>query len=170
MSHAPKEQISKIRLRFKLESEEKPSVIISKINNALKTGKAPCTGRINHHFITLHIPESQQHYWSPQLTLTFEEQDEVTTVRGLYAPRPTVWTMFVFFYSIIGMAILVLGTLGLSYSMLDKPSGILWWVPALVLVFLSIYLVAFFGQKVGHKQIDTLHDFFEEATGLTVID
>ncbi|MDH5366151.1 MAG: hypothetical protein OEW67_04140 [Cyclobacteriaceae bacterium] len=168
MSHAPKEQITKIRLRFKLESKESATAIVSKIDNALKAENAPCTGRINHHFITFHIPVNDQHYWSPQLTLTFDELDEVTTIRGLYAPRPTVWTMFVFFYSVIGMAILVVGTLGLSYKMLDKPADILWWTPVLAIVFMTLYLVAYFGQKMGHKQIETLHNFFEEATGLRV--
>lgn len=168
MSKTPKEQISKIRLRFKMECKDTPSAIVSKIEKALKSGNTQCSGQINHNFITLFIPANEQHYWSPQLTLTLEENTEGTIVRGLYGPRPTVWTMFVFFYSVIGMAVLVIGTIGLSYKMLDKPAGILWWTPVLVLVFMSLYLVAYFGQKMGHKQIETLHNFFEEATGLRI--
>jgi len=168
MSQAPQEQIAKVRLRFKIETETPASDIVAKIDAGLKKENAPCLGKINRNFITLQLPLEEQHYWSPTLTVTLEEYEKITTIRGLYGPRPTVWTMFVFFYSIIGLATLVIGTVGLSYKMLDKPTTILWWVPVLAIIFLSLYLVAFFGQKLGHQQIEKLHSFFENATGLNV--
>ena len=39
-------------------------------------------------------------------------------------------------------------------------------VPVLLLVFLSLYLVSYFGQKIGKKQMIILHRFFEASTGL----
>lgn len=167
MSQAPHEQIAKIRLRFKIETDTPAKEIVSKIDDALKKVDVPCLGKINRNFITLQLPLEEQHYWSPTLTVTLEEYEKVTTIRGLYGPRPTVWTMFVFFYSIIGLATLVIGTVGLSYKMLDKPTTILWWVPILAVIFLTLYLVAYFGQKLGHQQIEKLHTFFENATGLS---
>ena len=168
MSNAPEENITKVRPRFKLETNKSAQLISEEIQQALKKEDSRCTGKISHNFITLHIPVNDQHYWSPQLTVTFEEWDGVTTVRGMYSPRPTVWTMFVFFYSIIGLAILVLGTFGLSQLMLDKPAPILWWVPILAVLFSTLYLVSYFGQRLGHEQMATLHRFFEESTGLDV--
>ena len=117
---------------------------------------------------TITLPEDQRHYWSPQLSLSFEEEQDTTIVRGLFGPRPTVWGLFVFFYSVIGIGILIIATIGLSKLSLDKPADILWWVPVLTLIFLSLYLVSFFGQKVGRKQMITLYRFFEEATGLSL--
>lgn len=163
MNQAPEEHITQVRPRFKIHSEVTAKEIIAKIETALKDDKASCTGKVHHNYITLHIPVADQHYWSPQLTLTLEEEEGVTTIRGMYSPRPAVWTMFVFFYSIIGLAILVVGTLGLSYLMLDKPAFVLWWVPILSILFLSLYLVSFFGQKLGHDQMLTLHHFFENS-------
>ena len=170
MSQTPEEQLTQIRPRFKIQTEVSVNDIIAKIESALKTDDSKCVGKVNHNFITLSAPISEQHYWSPQLSLTIDMEDEKTTIRGVYSPRPAVWTMFVFFYSIIGLVILVLGTLGLSYLMLDKSAEVLWWVLALGLLFLTLYLVSYFGQKMGHAQMVTLHQFFEESAGISKHD
>ena len=158
-----------VRPRFKIESTETMENISNKIKIALKAPNAPCTGKMKPRFFTLHIPEEEQHYWSPQLTITLDETEQGCTIRGVYAPRPSVWTMFVFFYSIIAMAIFVISIVGVSYWSLQKESSIMWFVPVLGIVFLSLYLVAFFGQKMGHKQMEQLHQFFEKSTGLSTL-
>ena len=116
------------------------------------------------------LPVDQQHYWSPRLTISMEETEDGTIIRGLYGPRPAVWTMFVFFYALIALAIMVVGTIGLSRLSLDKPGTVLWWIPVLVVIFLSLYLVSYFGQKWSGDQMVVLHEFFEESVGLAIRD
>ena len=53
--------------------------------------------------------------------------------------------------------------LGLSLWSLGNSAGILWFVPVLVFLFLSLYLVAYFGQKLGHKQMGNIHRFIEKC-------
>jgi len=170
MSLALEEGITRIRPRFKIQTEVSVNDVISKIENALNGENPQCMGKVHHNYITLTIPTVEQHYWSPQLTLTIDEEDDLTTIRGVYGPRPAVWTMFVMFYAVLGLAIMILGTVGLSYLMLDKPAGILWWIPILSLIFLSLYLVSYFGQKMGRIQMKTLHRFFEESVGINSQD
>jgi hypothetical protein len=170
MSQTPEEQLTQVRPRFKIQTEVSVDDVLTKIGDALKADNPKCIGKVNHNFITLNIPIVEQHYWSPQLALTVDTEDDKTTIRGVYSPRPTVWTMFVFFYSIIGLAIMVLGTLGLSYLMLDKPADVFWWVLVLIVVFLSLYMVSYFGQRMGHSQMETLHHFFEESVEVSSLD
>ena len=158
----------RVRPRFQIETSYPVDEVAEMIKSALEKEDATCHGSIRHGFATLYLPAEEQHYWSPQLTLTLEETDAGSLLRGLYGPRPAVWTMFVFFYALIGFIILIVGILGLSYLTLDKPAGILWLIPVLVLIFLTLYLVAFFGQKLGHNQMVTLHTFVEESTGLRI--
>ncbi|HCM75667.1 MAG TPA: hypothetical protein DIS90_04760 [Cytophagales bacterium] len=158
----------RVRPRFKIESEFSVETLKKKIEEGLGQEQAPCTGSVNPGYITLYIPQKDQHYWSPQLNLTFEETEKGSLIRGLYGPRPVVWTMFVFFYSIIGLAILFIGVLGLSYWMLGKSTSILWLEPILILIFLSLYLVAYSGQKLGEKQMIILHDFIVKCTNLVI--
>jgi hypothetical protein len=153
----------RVRPRIRFESELSSEEITNKIRTKLRDGVCPCKGQVTANFATIYPPPEEQHYWSPQLTITLEEQDETTLVRGLYGPRPAVWTMFVFFYSIIGFATVIVSMIGLSFWTLDMPAGILWFVPVLLLLFLSLYLVAYFGQRFGHKQLTRIHRFLEDC-------
>lgn len=170
MSSLPDHPVAgyKVRPRFKIETNYSAEELKKKLQEGLRHDDATCIGIVNPGYATLYIPRNDQHYWSPQLNLTFEETEKGCVLRGLYSPRPTVWTMFVFFYAIIGLAVLFIGVLGLSYLMLDKPAGILWLVPVLSLIFLSLYLVAHFRQKLGEKQMIVLHDFTVRCTDLVI--
>ncbi len=153
----------RVRPRIRLESELSSDEITSRIRNKLREGVCPCKGQVTAHFATIYPPPEEQHYWSPQLTITLEEQDNKTLIRGLYGPRPAVWTMFVFFYSIIGFVAIIVSMIGLSYWTLGLQSDILWLVPVMIFIFLSLYLVAYFGQKFGHKQLTRIHRFLEDC-------
>jgi hypothetical protein len=158
----------KVRPRFKIETNYSVDELRMKLQEGLRQEDAACIGIVNPGYVTIYLPRKDQHYWSPQLNLTFEETEKGCVLRGLYSPRPAVWTMFVFFYAIIALAVLFIGVMGLSYLMLDKPAVILWWVPVLILLFLSLYLVAYFGQKLGEKQMIILHDFTVQCTALLI--
>lgn len=157
-----------VRPRFKIETDNPAETISANIKQALDQENATCIGTSSPKFISLRIPSSEQHYWSPQLSITIAYENDKTVLRGVYGPRPTVWTMFVFFYALIGLALLVVMVIGLSTMTLDKGTMVFWWIPALLIVFLSLYLVAYFGQKLGHNQMVVLQSFFEETTGLEI--
>ena len=152
-----------IRPRFKLWSKYSLSEIVDRITIGIHSDDAPCKARIIHDHIVLFFPSDKQHYWSPQLSLSIEEEDEGSLIRGLYGPRPSVWTMFVFFYSFIAFAILFVSIFGLSYMSLGKSSAILWLIPVLILVFLSLYRVSATGKKLGKDEMRTLHKFLESC-------
>jgi hypothetical protein len=133
------------------------------ISTNLKDQKANIEGTVLPSFATIYPTKEHQHYWSPQLTLNIEEAEAGSLVRGLYGPRPSVWTMFIFFYSFIGFATMILSLIGLSLLSLDKDATILWLVPVLILLFMTLYLVAYLGQKFGQRQMIYLHHFLEEC-------
>lgn len=160
--------VHQVRPRFRTETAMSYEEIAERINSRLKAEGAPCRGFVKNGQARLTLPAEEQHYWSPQLQISFEESENGTLMRGMYGPRPAVWTMFVFFYALIGFAMLVISMIGLSYLTLDKPATILWAVPVLAVVFLSLYLVSYSGKKLGYDQMVTLHRFIEESTGLDI--
>lgn len=168
MDHQVEEHLPpfKVRPRFKVQTSFTIEELVEKIEQTLEQENAGCTGGVHIMGGTITLPVEEQHYWSPQLSLSFEETENGTILRGLYGPRPSVWGMFVFFYSIIGVATMIVATIGFSKLTLGGSGKLLWLVPVLVLIFLSLYLVSHTGQKVGKKQMITLHRFIERATGL----
>ena len=165
MSHLDEDHIefTRVRPRIRVHSDYSPDEIIQRISSFLEQEECNCDGKYMKDFATIMIPEEEQHLWSPQLTLTIEKMEIGSLVRGLYGPKPSLWTLFFFFYVAIGFAALIIAMIGLSFWSLDKPTTILWLVPALGLVFLSLYLVAYSGQKLGHKQMYRLHRFIEKV-------
>ena len=157
-----------VRPRFEIEIDKLQVSIEEKLRIALKTENAKVIGRVNPSYATFYLPKKEQHYWSPGLTLSLEKTENGTLLRGLYGPRPAVWTMFVFFYALIAFAILVLSIVGLTNYSLGKSAVILWLIPILILGFLSLYLVAYFGQKMGQDQMITLHQFIEKSLEIDI--
>lgn len=152
-----------IRPRFKIAVETSAERLQTELKAKLEQENATCIGFVNNSFGTISLPTKEQHYWSPQLSFTFEEAEEDENqliVRGLFGPRPNVWTMFLFFYAVIIFIILIISVIGLSYWSLGKSMMILWWIPLLLIIYGSLFLVAYSGQKLGHKQMETLNDFF----------
>ncbi len=152
-----------VRPRFQLDSPFTLDELVHKIREGADREDAPCRARIVHDHVTIYIPTEKQHYWSPQLSLSIDEDKDGCLIRGLYGPRPTVWTMFVFFYSSIAFAMLFVVIFGLSYISLGKPAHILWLVPLLLLIFLSLYRVSYQGQKLGRDEMIMLHKFLESC-------
>ncbi len=167
MQHNAEEHpsIRHVRPRFEIETTHSVEQLAQKIKSDLNKESSPIKGRIQEGYATLYLPHEEQHYWSPQLRLSLEKTENGSLLRGLYGPRPSVWTMFVFFYSLIAFAIMVISIIGLSNITLDKSGAILWLVPVLILVFLSLYFVSYSGQKMGQDQMVTLHDFVEKSIG-----
>ena len=158
----------RVRPRFKVNVPLSIEELSGKIELALNQADATCIGKAKPGYITLYVPKKDQHYWSPQLNLTMEENENGCSLRGLYCPRPAVWTLFIFFYSAIGFATLIIAMVGLSRISLDKSGTILWLVPLLLLIIGSLWLVSYYGQKLGEDQMITLHHFLEESTGLNL--
>lgn len=156
-------EFNRIRPRIYVETPLSPDEINHRIRKELRSQSRLCDGQSTKGFATICPPEKDQHFWSPQLTITLEEAEGSSVIRGLYGPKPAVWTMFVFFYATIGFTILIMSMIGLSYWSLGKSADFLWLLPVLIFLFFTLYGVAYFGQKLGHKQMTNLHRFLERC-------
>lgn len=153
----------RVRPRFKLTIDIPMAEIQQEFYDQMKAENSPCTGHIVPGFITLKIPTNDRHFWSPQLTLTLEKENESTLVRGLYGPNPTVWAIFTMGFgavAILGLFALILGLV--QVTMADNPWG-LWVLPGLAIVAFLLYFGSQAGQKLGVEQTFQIHGFVEKV-------
>lgn len=120
-------------------------------------------------YLTLRIPEDQQHFWSPQLTLSLDPDEEGgTRISGIYGPRTNVWSMFLYGYLIVGVLGTFTGIFGIAQWVVGARAwGLIPFATFLVLA-VGLYVLAQFGQKIGARQTYTLHLAYEAAIGETV--
>jgi hypothetical protein len=159
---------SRVRPKFRKECACKPKELVESINKRLETKHDQVEGKV---FLThglFRILPEHQHFWSPQLNVSFEETDDGTVLRGMYGPHPTVWAVFLFGYAILGLALFFTTIIGLVKYSLHIESQILWLLPFFLGGLAILYFVAQTGQKMGVEQTFQLHHFFEESIGETV--
>lgn len=152
-----------IRPRFILTSKASVETICGRYKAILLTKQRPFSGKVRHGYISIIPSEEYRHYWSPHLSITVEpcEEDEsLTLLKGLYGPSPSVWTMFVFIYAIVALTTVIITVIGLANISIDESGQILWALPFLVILFLSIYATSYLGQSKGKDQIKEIDEFF----------
>ncbi|NNK79982.1 MAG: hypothetical protein HKO93_00665, partial [Flavobacteriales bacterium] len=106
--------LTHIRPRFKVVADISAEELCERLKEGLRKHNSQVVGEAHKRYANIKIPKYDLHYWSPQLTLTMEESEDKVIVRGLFGPRPAVWTMIMFFYAFIGFAITVIGVIGMS--------------------------------------------------------
>jgi len=153
----------RIRPRFRKEVSDSPEIVKERIKTALTSNETMCTGKIVDNHVIFKIPVSQQHYWSPQLTLDIEQKNSGSLIRGLYGPKPGVWTMFVFFYSSIGFLTMMGLIFGISQIMLNMVPYGLWAVLIGGFLLIGLFVTSKIGQRLGLEQMRQLKDFLDNS-------
>jgi hypothetical protein len=153
----------RLRPRFKKKVDFTIDEVKESITNSIKTNAEKCNGKIVDNHVILKIPLVQQHYWSPQLTLELQKENEETIIRGLFGPKPAVWTMFVFFYSAIGFLTLMGLIFGLSQMMLKMNPYGLWSVPIGGSILIGLFIISKIGQGFSQDQMHQLNTVVTEA-------
>ncbi len=150
-----------LRPRFKKDVHIASEELEELLKAELKKEGSECVGYVGSGYSVIKIPMTERHFWSPQLSISFEEKDGATQISGLYGPNPTVWAVFFFGYVALGIIGLFILVIGFSRFSLGMGTGILWVLPVLLVAALILYVLAQGGQKIGAQQMFTLHHFFE---------
>ena len=155
----------RIRPRFRQMRNEKPEEIEKALKQMVERNRELFTGVFMDGHVIIRINRQRRHFWSPQLNLDLENIQDVTIIRGLYGPNPTVWAVFFFSYASLGILFTIAGMLLLSQYMLGIETKLWWTLPGCLTVAAVLYFIAQFGQKIGASQMFDLHHFYEETVG-----
>ena len=149
-----------LKPRFQIDFQMNSEVLLSEIKDHLSDVTDYKMKVIDNHVI-IDIPEKETHFWSPQLSIEIEDLSETTSkIKGLFGPKPQVWTFFMFIHFIIATAFLIFGVVAYSNWSLKKVSIF----PVVMLVVLPIlwvvlYFVGTIGKSTGKKQMDDFKNF-----------
>lgn len=155
----------RIRPRFRHQLEGSAPEIREKLVAGFK--KHTDVIHLNHrpNYLVVEYNETVRHYWSPQLQLSLEENEDGVLVRGMYGPHPNVWSIFFYGYAAMGVIGTFLLMLGISQAMVQGVYWGFWATGACLIVAVTLYIVAQFGQKIGAEQTFDLHHFYTEILG-----
>ena len=118
-------------------------------------------------FIKLTIPRAERHYWTPVLSLSFDQEKDGTLIRGLIGPNDKVWTLFSFFYFGVGFLGIVGSVFALVQWQLYDTFAYIFIIPLSVALISTIFYTAKFGKKQAHTQMLHLLRFLRRAVDKT---
>ena len=152
-----------IRPRFRRVAGITPEEFTHRMRAALEQHRAEVRGSINDNYFSLRLPQEEQHFWSPVLTISVHPNEQGASIRGLCGPRPSVWLMFVFFYAFLGFVALIVMVMGFSQMNLGLQAGILWLLPVIGLIVALMYLSARAGQRLAREEMHRLFVVYQTA-------
>ena len=153
-----------LRPRFTQALDINQNKVLELFENAKNSQNAIKINILDSH-VFLKIPIAHQHFWSPQLNLEVLKTNQAScTIKGLFGPSPTVWTLFTFFHFMTASLFLGFGIWTYTNWSLDTE-----FTRPLVLIFLmvgvwiSLYVSGRIGKQKGHQQMHELHDFMNSV-------
>lgn len=121
-------------------------------------------------YLTLVIPEEDQHFWSPQLNLSLDPTEGGgTKVTGTYGPNTNVWSMYLYGYLIGFCCALVSTVFGVSKWIVSGWTTGFYLMGVSYAVLFGLYLSAQIGQKLAAQQTFELHQAFERGIGQHIV-
>lgn len=149
-----------IRPRFRLRTNLSIDDVKGVVASAVKSD-ASVEGGVKMDYFILKTPIAEQHFWSPELQVHLEKDEDSNKVilRCLIGPKQAVWSLFMFVYSAIAVITLFLGMYGLIQMQFDKPSNAVYVIPVGLFLLPTIYFFSKIGQKTGHDQMMHLVSF-----------
>ena len=150
-----------LRPRFKIESDKSESDLIDRFKGNLNSGECKYCSRIVDNHIFIDVPSDQDHFWSPQLHLeVVEGKESQGVIKGLFGPKPQVWTLFMFLHFAIGILFLVFVTM--LYVRWTLNTSLLFpiiMVTVLPIIWVVFYILGRLGRLKGKNQMEELHQF-----------
>ncbi|EMQ96448.1 GTP-binding protein EngA [Xanthomarina gelatinilytica] len=153
-----------LRPRFKFEKNQNNEYLLGLFDKAKKEQDNFIVSRIDNHLF-LKLPKNKQHFWSPQLHLEIDEIDEnSSTIRGLFGPNPTVWTMFMFFHFIVAGLFIGFGVWAYTNWALKTSYALqISLMFFMVLIWIALYVIGQMGKKAGMEEMHLLHGFMRDT-------
>jgi len=147
-----------LRPRFTIDVNSTVDDMVDLLEEELTDSKLPFRKVGKHFFID--IPKKENHFWSPQLQIEVLPKGNKSVLKGLFGPKPQVWTMFMFLHFIIAFLFVVFGILYYVNSSLGKSVFLaICMLVALPVIWIFLYALGRIGRSTGNQQMNQLKSF-----------
>tara|TARA_R110002096_G_scaffold413482_1_gene614341 strand:+ start:40 stop:564 length:525 start_codon:yes stop_codon:yes gene_type:complete len=150
-----------LRPRFTIEVKENKQKVLNWFADELKKETTKFRGSFVDDHLFISVSKKDEHFWSPQLHLEIlEKTDKTSTLKGLFGPKPQVWTLFMFIHFIIGFSFLAFCVvLYTKFSLKESLFFPITMIIVLPFIWIVLYMLGKIGKDTGKNQMKNLHDF-----------
>jgi len=160
------ETLNKILLkpRFNIDFEQSKDSILDKFTNKLNQETCAYKKKMSDNHIFIDIPQNKAHLWSPQLSIEVESHEKGSKIRGFFAPKPGIWTFFMFLHFVVAVGFLIFSALAYA-NYVAKGNYSLWLGLMLfsVLIWFILYFAGQLGKNKAKYQMEELKGFLKDC-------
>jgi hypothetical protein len=153
-----------LRPRFSIDLNKSKEEVLGLFQQEKKEDPKRFSIRIVDEHIFLDILQKDNHFWSPHLHLELlDEDDGKTQLKGLFGPKPQVWTFFMFLHFVVATAFIGCAIWAYVGSKLEEASIFpIVMVVILPIIWILLYLFGRLGKDFGRSQIVKMQGFLIE--------
>ncbi|APZ46219.1 hypothetical protein BW723_07875 [Polaribacter reichenbachii] len=154
-----------LRPRFTIDLDKNCKEILERFSDALKNENSSIIGNIVDGHVFIKVSKKEEHFWSPQLHLEIiEKTSESSFLKGLFGPKPAVWTLFMFIHFVIGISFIAFCML--LYTRVSLNESLFFPVLMMIvlpIIWLLLYFLGKIGKNTGKHQMRKLHSFMMQV-------
>ena len=152
----------RVKLRKQYYLSKEPDLLFDKVKASLDQNPSFIIGRIMNPNVFLQIDHPEKHYWSPEMTITIEKENDKTSVREVLGPNSSVFTLTMFLIFFAGTLFLFTLMFLFSQITLNMDTSFTWIIIGICfLLFSVISLFMFIGRIKAKPQMELLREFVE---------
>lgn len=164
----PDKPLNKVLLkpRFKKELTIGKTELLQKIGKSLKEEKHPYRTKLVDNHLVIDVPKLEETFWSPQLHAEVEEEEGKTVIKGVFGPKPQVWTFFMFVHFAVAIAFVVFLVMAYTqYSLKQDYKFAMIMCFAMPVIWFLLYFGGQYGKKKSYRQMVEIDLFFRQLVG-----
>jgi len=153
-----------LRPRFSFEIDQPNEIALSSFEDSKKSQSKFIVSRTGNH-VFIRVPKARQQITSPQLHLEIIPINEhKSTVKGLFGPSPTVWTLFMFLHFIIIVLILAICIWAYTNWRLESPLSLqIVLLTILCFIWTTLYFLGKSNKKKRIPEMLEQHHFMRDV-------
>ena len=157
-----------LRPRFKMNIDRDHESILIDFETAKTNQSDFIVTRLDDH-VFIKFPKEKEHFWSPQLHLEINKTDDATSkLHGLFGPKPTVWTLFMFLHFIVAGIFIGFGIWTYTNWSLEQNYALQASVTMLmVIIWITLYFAGSIGKASSTNDMRLLNNFMNSVLNTT---
>lgn len=153
-----------LRPRFSIDIKKSKEEIVKIFEKQKVSQPKQFVIKILDEHIFLDILNKDNHFWSPHLHLELVDlETNSTKIKGLFGPKPQVWTFFMFLHFVVATLFIGCGIWAyVGASLEETPIFPIIMLIILPMVWILLYLLGRMGRDFGKSQIKKMQIFLIE--------
>ncbi len=155
-----------INIRRTYSHTDSQDSLIKKLHGKQGARENPFTLQIANHLISVSVKAGEHRWWSPEMTLRLEEDENKTTIFETIGPNPSMFTLSMFFVILGSVGFLASLMWALSLMAVGESSITAWILNFLSgILIVSIFGILALGRIKAADQVANLRQFMSEMIG-----